>query len=51
MIHGTPEAVTAQLEKLRAEMFLDYLLIAPLSEGSFRLFTERVLPRLARNRP
>jgi alkanesulfonate monooxygenase SsuD/methylene tetrahydromethanopterin reductase-like flavin-dependent oxidoreductase (luciferase family) len=46
VIHGTPEAVTDQLERLREAMFLSYLLIAPLSEGSFRLFTERVLPRL-----
>jgi alkanesulfonate monooxygenase SsuD/methylene tetrahydromethanopterin reductase-like flavin-dependent oxidoreductase (luciferase family) len=46
VIHGTPEAVSDQLEKLREEMFLSYLLIAPLSEGSFRLFTERVLPKL-----
>ncbi|MEN8160094.1 MAG: LLM class flavin-dependent oxidoreductase [Myxococcota bacterium] len=46
VIHGTPEAVRDQLEQLRTEMFLDYLLIAPLSEGSFRLFTDRVLPHL-----
>ena len=47
VIHGTPEAVRDQLEKLRSEMFLSYLMIAPLSEGSFQLFTERVLPHLA----
>ncbi len=47
VIHGTPEAVRDQLEKLRSEMFLSYLLIAPLSEGSFRLFTDRVLPHLS----
>jgi alkanesulfonate monooxygenase SsuD/methylene tetrahydromethanopterin reductase-like flavin-dependent oxidoreductase (luciferase family) len=47
VIHGPPEAVTDQLERLREEMFLSYLLVAPLSEGSFRRFTERVLPRLA----
>jgi alkanesulfonate monooxygenase SsuD/methylene tetrahydromethanopterin reductase-like flavin-dependent oxidoreductase (luciferase family) len=46
VIHGTPEAVRDQLAKLRTEMFLDYLLIAPLSEGTFRLFTEQVLPHL-----
>jgi alkanesulfonate monooxygenase SsuD/methylene tetrahydromethanopterin reductase-like flavin-dependent oxidoreductase (luciferase family) len=46
VVHGTPDAVLDQLEKLRSEMFLSSLLIAPLSEGSFRLFTERVLPRL-----
>jgi alkanesulfonate monooxygenase SsuD/methylene tetrahydromethanopterin reductase-like flavin-dependent oxidoreductase (luciferase family) len=46
VIHGTPEAVVEQLLRLREEMFLSYLMIAPLSEGSFRLFTERVLPKL-----
>jgi len=44
VIHGTPEAVADQLLRLGEEMFLFYLLIAPLSEGTFRLFTERVLP-------
>jgi alkanesulfonate monooxygenase SsuD/methylene tetrahydromethanopterin reductase-like flavin-dependent oxidoreductase (luciferase family) len=47
VIQGTPEAVVDQLLRLREEMFLGYLLIAPLSEGTFRLFTERVLPKLA----
>ncbi len=46
VIHGTPERVLAKLEALRSEMFLDYLLLAPLSEKSFQLFTERVLPKL-----
>ena len=46
VIHGTPEAVRDQLEKLRSEMHLSYLLTAPLSEGSFQLFTDRVLPHL-----
>jgi len=47
VVHGSPERVLAQLEQLREEMFLDYLLLAPLSEKSFQLFTERVLPKLA----
>lgn len=46
VIHGTPEAVFDQLERLREEMFLEYLLCAPLSHTSFLLFTEKVLPRL-----
>jgi alkanesulfonate monooxygenase SsuD/methylene tetrahydromethanopterin reductase-like flavin-dependent oxidoreductase (luciferase family) len=46
VIHGTPEAVRDQLEKLRSEMSLSYLLAAPLSEESFRLFTDRVLPHV-----
>ena len=48
IVHGSPERVLAQLEQLREEMFLDYLLLAPLSEKSFQLFTDRVLPKLAR---
>lgn len=47
VIHGTPESVTNQLEQLREEMYLEYLLCAPLSHESFTLFTEKVLPRLA----
>ena len=48
VVHGSPERVLARLEELREEMFLDYLMLAPLSERSFQLFTERVLPKLAR---
>jgi alkanesulfonate monooxygenase SsuD/methylene tetrahydromethanopterin reductase-like flavin-dependent oxidoreductase (luciferase family) len=47
IVYGTPEAVTDQLIRLREEMFLDYLLCAPLSHESFTLFTDKVLPRLA----
>ena len=47
VIHGTPEAVREQLAKLRAEMFLDYLMCAPLSHESFLLFTDAVLPKLS----
>jgi alkanesulfonate monooxygenase SsuD/methylene tetrahydromethanopterin reductase-like flavin-dependent oxidoreductase (luciferase family) len=46
VVHGSPERVLDQLLRLREEMFLDYLLLAPLSEKSFTLFTERVLPKL-----
>jgi alkanesulfonate monooxygenase SsuD/methylene tetrahydromethanopterin reductase-like flavin-dependent oxidoreductase (luciferase family) len=48
VVHGSPGRVLAELERLREEMFLDYLLLAPLSERSFQLFTDRVLPKLAR---
>lgn len=44
-IYGTPEKVIDQLQQLREEMALDYLLCAPLSHESFGLFTERVLPK------
>lgn len=45
-VYGTPERVLDELQRLREEMFLDYLLCAPLSHVSFLLFTEKVLPRL-----
>ncbi len=45
-VWGTPEAVVDQLQRLREEMFLDYLMCAPLSHESFVLFTDKVLPKL-----
>jgi len=45
-IHGTPDSVLDQIERLRGEMNLEYLLCAPLSHETFTLFTDRVLPRL-----
>jgi alkanesulfonate monooxygenase SsuD/methylene tetrahydromethanopterin reductase-like flavin-dependent oxidoreductase (luciferase family) len=47
ILHGTPEAVTEQILRLRDEIGLDYLLCAPLSHETFMLLTEKVLPRLA----
>jgi alkanesulfonate monooxygenase SsuD/methylene tetrahydromethanopterin reductase-like flavin-dependent oxidoreductase (luciferase family) len=47
ILYGTSEAVIDQLLRLREEMFLEYLLCAPLSHESFTLFTDKVLPRLA----
>jgi alkanesulfonate monooxygenase SsuD/methylene tetrahydromethanopterin reductase-like flavin-dependent oxidoreductase (luciferase family) len=46
VVWGTPEQVADELLRLREEMFLGYLLCAPLSHRSFTLFTEKVLPRL-----
>jgi alkanesulfonate monooxygenase SsuD/methylene tetrahydromethanopterin reductase-like flavin-dependent oxidoreductase (luciferase family) len=46
VVYGTPEKVVDDLQRLGEEMFLDYLLAAPLSHESFLLFTERVLPKL-----
>jgi hypothetical protein len=37
--------VIDQIARLRQEMYLDYLMIAPLSHSSFMKFTEQVLPR------
>ncbi len=47
IIHGTPDEVVDEIARLKEEMFLDYLLLAPLSHGSFVLFTDHVLPRVA----
>jgi len=47
ILHGTPEAVTEHILRLRDEIRLDYLLCAPLSHETFMLLTEKVLPRLA----
>jgi alkanesulfonate monooxygenase SsuD/methylene tetrahydromethanopterin reductase-like flavin-dependent oxidoreductase (luciferase family) len=47
VIHGTPESVRDEIERLRGEIDLEYLLCAPLSQETFTLFTEGVLPRLA----
>ena len=47
VIHGSPARVIDQIQRLQSEMFLDYLMIAPLSERTFKLFTDEVLPKLA----
>ena len=46
IVYGSPERVTDELRRLESEMPLDYLLLSPLSEKSFDLFTEQVLPNL-----
>jgi alkanesulfonate monooxygenase SsuD/methylene tetrahydromethanopterin reductase-like flavin-dependent oxidoreductase (luciferase family) len=46
ILHGTPEAVTEHILRLRDAIGLDYLLCAPLSHETFMLLTEKVLPRL-----
>jgi hypothetical protein len=46
IIHGSPAKIIDQIERLRAEMRLEYLMIAPLSHGSFMMFTERVMPHI-----
>jgi alkanesulfonate monooxygenase SsuD/methylene tetrahydromethanopterin reductase-like flavin-dependent oxidoreductase (luciferase family) len=45
IIHGSPASVVDQIERLREEMYLDYLMLAPLSHTSFVTFTDQVLPR------
>jgi alkanesulfonate monooxygenase SsuD/methylene tetrahydromethanopterin reductase-like flavin-dependent oxidoreductase (luciferase family) len=46
ILHGSPAKIVDQLKRLEKEMFLDYLMIAPLSARSFTLFTDEVLPRI-----
>jgi alkanesulfonate monooxygenase SsuD/methylene tetrahydromethanopterin reductase-like flavin-dependent oxidoreductase (luciferase family) len=47
IIHGTAGAVVDELVRLEAELPLRSLLLAPLSEETFRRFTDDVLPRVA----
>ncbi len=47
IIHGTAGAVGDALLRLEADLPLRSLLLAPLSEETFRRFTDNVLPRLS----
>lgn len=47
MIHGTPESVVDQLLAFGDEIGMTYLMAAPMSGRSFRLLTDKVLPRVA----
>ncbi len=47
IIHGTAESVAEELQRLEADLPLRSLLLAPLSEETFRRFTDNVLPRVA----
>ena len=47
VIHGSPERVVDVLLRLEEEIPLGYLLLSPLSEKTFGLFTERVLPHVS----
>ena len=46
IIWGSPGRVRDELARLREEMHLDYLMIAPLSHESFVRFTDEVLVHL-----
>ena len=46
MIYGTAERVTDQIQSLAEEIGMTYLMAAPLSGRSFRLLTDKVLPRI-----
>jgi alkanesulfonate monooxygenase SsuD/methylene tetrahydromethanopterin reductase-like flavin-dependent oxidoreductase (luciferase family) len=47
ILHGTPEAVLEDILRLKEEAGIDYLLCAPLSQQTFRLLADWLLPRLA----
>src|SRR5581483_12183484 len=46
ILHGTPKAVADQVRALQETAGLNYLLCAPLSQESFRLLTDKLLPAL-----
>lgn len=46
VVWGSPARVRDQVARLKASFPLEYLMIAPLSEGSFRLFVSDVVPAL-----
>jgi alkanesulfonate monooxygenase SsuD/methylene tetrahydromethanopterin reductase-like flavin-dependent oxidoreductase (luciferase family) len=46
ILHGTPEAVIDQIQALQETAQLNYLLCAPLSQLSFNLLTDKVLPKV-----
>lgn len=46
ILHGTPDSVLDQIHGLKETINLDYLMCAPLSQESFTLLAEKVVPRL-----
>jgi len=46
MIHGTADSVVDQIQAFGAEIGMTYLMAAPMSGRSFRLLTDKVLPRI-----
>jgi alkanesulfonate monooxygenase SsuD/methylene tetrahydromethanopterin reductase-like flavin-dependent oxidoreductase (luciferase family) len=47
IIHGTADSVLDQIEALKETAQMNYLMCAPLSQDSFTLLTDEVLPALA----
>ena len=45
ILHGDPAALIDQIQALQETARLNYLLCAPLSQDSFNLLTEKVLPK------
>ena len=46
IIHGTADSVLDQIEELKERAQMNYLMCAPLSQDSFTLLTDEVLPAL-----
>ncbi|HEY3799184.1 MAG TPA: LLM class flavin-dependent oxidoreductase [Caulobacteraceae bacterium] len=46
IIHGEPEAVVDKLQELKETAQMNYLLVSPLSQATFNLVTDKVLPKL-----
>jgi len=47
MIHGSPKSVVDQIQSFAGDIGMTYLMAAPMSGRSFRLLTDKVLPRIA----
>lgn len=47
IIHGTAERVIERVQSFAAEIGMTYLMAAPLSGRTFRLLTDKVVPRIA----
>jgi alkanesulfonate monooxygenase SsuD/methylene tetrahydromethanopterin reductase-like flavin-dependent oxidoreductase (luciferase family) len=46
VVYGTPSQVVDTLKAMEQELPMNYLLVSPLSHGTFELFTQKVLPQL-----
>ncbi len=46
VLWGTPQKVIDQIKRLEEAASMDYLMLAPLSEKSFQLFVDEVIPHL-----
>ena len=46
ILHGTPASVIDQIQALKETAQMNYLLCAPLSQASFNLLTDEVLPAI-----
>ncbi len=51
IIHGSPEKVVDELQRLEEEIPLNYLLASPLSHEAFVRLTDQVLPKMGASAP